>query len=219
MKGETMGERLKRLREARGMSQPQLAEAARIPVGTLRQWEQDRRLPSLEGFFAVADGLGVTLDELAGRTAPEPKHKRKGKWTMADEKKGKGLCALCGGPYANGGQNPWPRIDDVNARVCECCEGAEVLPARMRYYAAKWQMRPATERPPCGNWRTPTRRQGKGKEWTSGRSGRGQHPGRPERVRRGQVRTLANGPVKKPPRKKRDEWATPKMNYWGGFEN
>jgi transcriptional regulator with XRE-family HTH domain len=74
-----MGPRLKRLREAAGMSQPQLAEAARIPVGTLRQWEQGRRLPSLEGFIAVADGLGVSLDELAGRDAARHKGRMKGK--------------------------------------------------------------------------------------------------------------------------------------------
>ena len=62
-----MGKRMQRLREAAGLSQPKLAEAAGVPVGTLRQWEQDRRLPSLEGFIRLANGLGVSLDELAGR--------------------------------------------------------------------------------------------------------------------------------------------------------
>jgi transcriptional regulator with XRE-family HTH domain len=58
----------------------QLAAAARVPVSTLRQWEQGRRLPSLEGFFALADGLGVSLDVLAGRQAPAKKQ-RKGRST------------------------------------------------------------------------------------------------------------------------------------------
>jgi transcriptional regulator with XRE-family HTH domain len=74
-KGEDMGERLKRLRERAGLTQPQMAEAAGVPVSTLRQWEQGRRLPSLEGFIALADGLGVTLDELAGRG---PRGRKKG---------------------------------------------------------------------------------------------------------------------------------------------
>jgi transcriptional regulator with XRE-family HTH domain len=75
-KGETMGERLKRLREAAGLSQPQLARVAKVPLGTLRQWEQDRRLPSWEGALALADGLGCTLDELAGRTGAPKRGKK-----------------------------------------------------------------------------------------------------------------------------------------------
>jgi transcriptional regulator with XRE-family HTH domain len=75
MKADALGEHLKRLREAAGLSQPQLAQAAGVPVGTLRQWEQGRRLPSLEGFIALAAGLGVSLDELAGREAPRPRKK------------------------------------------------------------------------------------------------------------------------------------------------
>jgi transcriptional regulator with XRE-family HTH domain len=67
-----MGKRLKRLREAAGMSQPQLARAAGVNVTTLRQWEWDRRRMSLEGFLALAPALGVTLDELAG-LEPKPK--------------------------------------------------------------------------------------------------------------------------------------------------
>jgi DNA-binding XRE family transcriptional regulator len=77
MRSETMGERLKRLREAAGMSQPQLASAAGVPVGTFRQWEQGRRLPSLQGFIAVGVALGVSLDELAGLESPRTKQKRK----------------------------------------------------------------------------------------------------------------------------------------------
>jgi transcriptional regulator with XRE-family HTH domain len=75
MKGETMGGRIKRLRKAAGMSQPQLADASGVPVGTLREWEQDRRLPSWEGAVALADGLGISLDELAGREPPAKKKK------------------------------------------------------------------------------------------------------------------------------------------------
>src|SRR5262245_32568467 len=64
-KGETMGNRLKRLREAAGLSQPKLAKAACVPVGTLRNWEQDQRVPRLDTAFRVAKALGVSLDLLA----------------------------------------------------------------------------------------------------------------------------------------------------------
>jgi transcriptional regulator with XRE-family HTH domain len=48
-----------------------------VPVGTLREWEQGRRLPSLRGFIAVARGLGVSLDELAGMAGASKKRKEK----------------------------------------------------------------------------------------------------------------------------------------------
>jgi transcriptional regulator with XRE-family HTH domain len=70
-RGETMGKRLKRLREAAGLSQSQLAAAAGVPVGTLRNWEYDRREPLLGAAARLADGLGCTLDELAGRTVKD----------------------------------------------------------------------------------------------------------------------------------------------------
>lgn len=61
-----MGERLKRLRQAVGLSQPQLAKAAQVPLMTLRNWEQNRRIPRLDAAMSLARALGVTLDELAG---------------------------------------------------------------------------------------------------------------------------------------------------------
>ncbi len=61
-----MGSRLKRLRESRGLSQPQLAESAGVSVGAVRNWEQDRRLPLLETAIKIAAVLNVSLDELAG---------------------------------------------------------------------------------------------------------------------------------------------------------
>ena len=63
--GETMGQRLQRLRQAANMSQPALAKAANVPLATLRNWEQDRRIMRLDVAARIAKALGVTLDELA----------------------------------------------------------------------------------------------------------------------------------------------------------
>jgi transcriptional regulator with XRE-family HTH domain len=67
-----MGSRLKRLRTAAGFSQTRLAEASGVPIGTLRNWEQDRRTPLLDTAARVAAVLGVTLDELAKQLQPDP---------------------------------------------------------------------------------------------------------------------------------------------------
>jgi transcriptional regulator with XRE-family HTH domain len=77
---ETMGQRLRRLREAKELSQPALARLAGVPLGTLRNWEQDRRVPRLDAAVILARVLEVTLDYLAGvlvdETAPRPVRKK-----------------------------------------------------------------------------------------------------------------------------------------------
>jgi transcriptional regulator with XRE-family HTH domain len=73
---ENMGERLQRLRQEKGLSQSQLADAAGIPIGSLRNWERGRREPLLGTAARLADALGVSLDELAGRV-PKPRPRKK----------------------------------------------------------------------------------------------------------------------------------------------
>jgi transcriptional regulator with XRE-family HTH domain len=73
---------MKRIREAAGLSQSELARVARVPVGTVRNWEQSRRVPRLDAATKVARALGVSLDSLAGLSAkPEARRhgRRKGK--------------------------------------------------------------------------------------------------------------------------------------------
>jgi transcriptional regulator with XRE-family HTH domain len=89
-----MGERLQRLRQAAGLSQSQLARAAGVPAGSLKNWEQGRRLPQLDAAYRLAKAIGVSLDELAGQVfedgapakggggatgAAAPKRRRSGK--------------------------------------------------------------------------------------------------------------------------------------------
>jgi transcriptional regulator with XRE-family HTH domain len=66
---ESFGSRVARLRSAAGFTQAGLAEAADIPLTTLRNWERGRRLPYLDAALVLAQALGVTLDELAGELA------------------------------------------------------------------------------------------------------------------------------------------------------
>ncbi len=68
---ETMGNRLQRLRLAAKMSQSKLARTADVPIGTLRNYEQDRRMPHLDIAARIAVALGVSLDELAGNAKKE----------------------------------------------------------------------------------------------------------------------------------------------------
>ncbi|MBV9126336.1 MAG: helix-turn-helix transcriptional regulator [Planctomycetes bacterium] len=78
-KPETLGERLQRQREAAGLSQSALARAAGVPIGTLRNWEQDRRVPRFDTAWRVARALDIPLEDLAPEAPRPPKGKRKGK--------------------------------------------------------------------------------------------------------------------------------------------
>ncbi len=73
-----MARRLKRLREAAGLSQSQAALAAGVPVATYQSWEHGRRTPLFDAAAKVAVALGVSLDELAGIASPD-RRKAKGK--------------------------------------------------------------------------------------------------------------------------------------------
>jgi transcriptional regulator with XRE-family HTH domain len=61
---ETFAQRLKRLRDAAGLSQAKLAEAAGVPASTLRNWEYGRRVPYATTASALARALGVSTGEL-----------------------------------------------------------------------------------------------------------------------------------------------------------
>jgi transcriptional regulator with XRE-family HTH domain len=75
-----MGNRIRELRHARGLTQAQLAAAAGVQLDTLRKWEGGWRTPLLDAAAQLAKGLGVTVGVIAG-TEPMPKapHKKGGK--------------------------------------------------------------------------------------------------------------------------------------------
>lgn len=40
-------------------------------------------------------------------------------------------CCLCGEEITDFGNNPWPLVEDENARCCDCCNETKVIPARI----------------------------------------------------------------------------------------
>ncbi|HZT83062.1 MAG TPA: helix-turn-helix transcriptional regulator [Gemmataceae bacterium] len=62
----TFGEKLKELRAGRGLTQERLADAAGVPVGTIRDYEQGKRDPLLSNAQRLAGALGVSLDVFPG---------------------------------------------------------------------------------------------------------------------------------------------------------
>ncbi len=59
-------ERLKELRAERGISQVALAQGIGVSNGIISLWENGLRDPTLTNLLAIAEVLGVSLDELVG---------------------------------------------------------------------------------------------------------------------------------------------------------
>jgi transcriptional regulator with XRE-family HTH domain len=66
-------DRLKRIREARGLSQAGLAEKTGLQPAAVSHFETGNRAPSFENLRKLSDALGVSIDYLLGRI-DEEKH-------------------------------------------------------------------------------------------------------------------------------------------------
>lgn len=63
----TFGERLKYLRELRGLSQKDMAELLSVTITTLSGYESDQRKPDYEVLRRISGFFGVSEDYLFGR--------------------------------------------------------------------------------------------------------------------------------------------------------
>lgn len=70
----TIGQSIRKTREAKGFKRVKLAKLSGVPTQTISSWERDVASPTVIYLISIADVLGVTLDELVGRT---PKMTRK----------------------------------------------------------------------------------------------------------------------------------------------
>ena len=62
-----LNERIRQLREARGMTQVELARQLSVTKQSVSNWENNNIQPSVEIAVAIADYFGVKLDVLLGR--------------------------------------------------------------------------------------------------------------------------------------------------------
>jgi transcriptional regulator with XRE-family HTH domain len=60
----SFGGHLRALREEAGLSRPELARRAGVPVSTLRNWEADRGFPNMPALLRLAKALGVRVERL-----------------------------------------------------------------------------------------------------------------------------------------------------------
>jgi transcriptional regulator with XRE-family HTH domain len=61
----SFGKHLRALRGEAGLSRPELAREAGVPVSTLRNWEGGRGMPGLPVLLRLAGALGVPVERFA----------------------------------------------------------------------------------------------------------------------------------------------------------
>jgi transcriptional regulator with XRE-family HTH domain len=66
----SFGGHLQSLREGAGLSRPELARKAGLPVSTLRNWEGDRGFPGLPALERLARVLGVPVADFDCTISP-----------------------------------------------------------------------------------------------------------------------------------------------------
>ncbi len=74
MPKQTLGQRLRTLREARGLTQVRLAKTSGITQRAISYYETDTGLPPATAAAALARALNVSTDELLGLKIPKVDH-------------------------------------------------------------------------------------------------------------------------------------------------
>lgn len=67
---KTLGQRLKELREAKGLTQEQVAEAIDVAVNTYARYEYDLRFPTTKIAVKIADLYDMSMKELFSGEPP-----------------------------------------------------------------------------------------------------------------------------------------------------
>ena len=67
---ETFGQRFLRLRKEKGLTQDDIALKVNISPQAVSKWENEISMPDVSILGDLADILGVSLDELLGRSQP-----------------------------------------------------------------------------------------------------------------------------------------------------
>lgn len=67
---DTLGQRIKRLRIDKGMSQVELGELVNVGNSTVSQWESDKRVPDIATVNQLAKVFDVSVDYLLGNGKP-----------------------------------------------------------------------------------------------------------------------------------------------------
>jgi transcriptional regulator with XRE-family HTH domain len=73
-----MGQRIRDLRKAAGLTQEQLARKIDVGTDAVRKWEKGRRTPLLDMAQKLAVALECSIDDLVGHKPPAKTSRKRG---------------------------------------------------------------------------------------------------------------------------------------------
>ena len=63
-----IGESIKNCRKDAGLTQPELAKQIGVSSAAISFWENEVNIPNVKVCWLIADELGISIDELVGRS-------------------------------------------------------------------------------------------------------------------------------------------------------
>lgn len=77
-----IGERMKQIREEKGLTQNEVAQRAGVTAASLSRWENEEREPTFQNVQRIAQALGATMAEMV----KEPEKPKEGFRKIIDGK-------------------------------------------------------------------------------------------------------------------------------------
>lgn len=85
MNKKEIGEKIRTVREKKGLTQAELAEKVHVSSSSLCRWEKGEYEPSIEFIEQICIVLGISVEELLGlreKVDIHPEKEKKGKWVL-----------------------------------------------------------------------------------------------------------------------------------------
>ena len=120
-----LGEKIKQLRSAKGLTQKQLADKLFVTPQAISRWEQNEVEPSVSALSELANIFDVSLDELISGKEQQAKVVVQEKVVYKEQKPVLGMCEVCKKPIYDGNDIIMQYSPEGKRTICKACAEKE----------------------------------------------------------------------------------------------
>ena len=120
-----LGEKIKQLRIAKGLTQKQLADKLFVTPQAVSRWEQNEVEPSVSALSELATIFDVSLDELIAGKEAKKNVVVEEKIVYKEQKPVLGVCEVCKKPIYNGNDIIMQYSPEGKRTICKACDEKE----------------------------------------------------------------------------------------------